>query len=65
MFYEVRILEPDFKLKKTLTPAELSRNHWKRFQESDESRNLMNTGATNVPTEVNRLLDLEFFSLAT
>jgi hypothetical protein len=42
MFYPVKILTPDLKLKKTISSNELSKIHWKTFYNSEDIKRIGN-----------------------
>lgn len=44
MFYPVRILNPDLRLKKTISSNELSKIHWKTFHGSDDKKRNVHRG---------------------
>ncbi len=59
MFYDVRILDPDGKIKKILHSRELSKKHWENFRKMEDSISLTANGAIKVPGWVKRRLELE------
>lgn len=64
MFYQVRILNPDGKLKAIISEEELSRIYWNRFISSENSYSMVNSDVKNVPSWVKNKLDLEFVESA-
>ncbi len=60
MFYEVRVLNKDGKVKKKISSQSLSDKHWKTFKEMEDGVGLLTTATKQVPSWVKRKLDLEF-----
>ena len=60
MFYEVRVYKSNGTLKKSVSQAELSENHWKKFEKIEGEIGLNSTGTKPVPAWVKAKLDLEF-----
>ena len=56
MFYEVRVLGPEKKLKKVISSKELSKRYWKAFDESANSKEALKLGKAK--KKVNQPLDL-------
>jgi len=60
MFYEVRVYQPDGKLKKKITSSQLHQKHWNEFERTESEISLNNPGMKPVPGWVKQKLDLEF-----
>ncbi len=60
MFFEVRVYQPNGKLKKTISSTELNKKHWKQFEKTESEISLNNTGIKPAPAWVKHKLDLEF-----
>jgi hypothetical protein len=65
MFYEVKVLDPQGKLKQVISANELRQVHWQNFKEMEEKNQLTTTGRERVPRWVKERLDVEFPDLAT
>lgn len=60
MFYNVRILGPDGKIKKVINSGQLSNRHWKNFLKMESSMNLSSNGRPNVPGWIKKKLEMEY-----
>ena len=60
MFYDVRILGPDGKVKRTIHSNELSNRHWRNFATMEGSMTLTTAGQSNVPGWIKKKLDVEY-----
>ena len=60
MFYNVRILGPDGKIKRIINSGELSNRHWKNFAKMESATTLTTTGQPNVPGWLKKKLELEY-----
>jgi len=60
MFYDVRILNKDGSVKKTIPAKKLSEKHWKTFEQMEDGIGLLSTAVKPVPGWVKRKLDLQF-----
>ncbi len=60
MFHQVRVLSPSGKVKAIISEEELSRLYWKKFFNSEDSYNMVQTNSRQVPSWVRKRLDLEY-----
>lgn len=60
MFYEVRVYKPDGTLKQKISQAELSDQHWQKFEKTEEEIGLNSSGTKPIPAWVKAKLDLQF-----
>ncbi len=60
MFYNVRILGPDGKLKKIIKSRELSVRHWRNFDKMEGDMALTTSGQLKVPSWIDKKLEVEF-----
>ena len=57
MFYDVKILDPQGKIKKTVSGQELGKRHWNAFFTAEANKTLNSSGQQRVPTWVKKRLD--------
>ena len=60
MFYNVRVLGPDGKIKKVINSGQLSNRHWKNFITMEGSMGLTTTGRPIVPSWLKKKLEMEY-----
>ena len=60
MFHEVRIFNPDGKIKQVVSSNKLSQLYWQQFMDGENNISLVSTGRAKVPTWVKRRLDQEY-----
>lgn len=60
MFHEVRIFNPEGKIKKVVSGDQLSRMFWQQFRDAEDKVSLVTTGRAKVPTWVKQRLDQEY-----
>lgn len=60
MFYDVRILNPDGKIKRILDSRELSKKHWENFRKMEDRICLTSSGTIKVPGWVKRRIEMQY-----
>ena len=60
MFYEVRILNADMKIKKVISQGELVRRFWRRFHMDEKKHGLLSSGRNKLPDKVRKQLMSRF-----
>ncbi|MCH8158142.1 MAG: hypothetical protein IID18_10415 [Nitrospinae bacterium] len=60
MFHEVRILNPDGKIKQVVSSDKLSQLYWQQFMDGENNISLVSTGKARVPTWVKQHLDRKY-----
>ncbi len=63
MFYDVKILNPQGKIKKIILGQELSARHWKSFYNTEANKTLNSSGNKQVPKRVKMKMDMEYVPL--
>jgi hypothetical protein len=63
MFYEVKILDPQGKVKKVLSRQELGKRHWKDFFIANAEKRKASINNLRVPGWLKKKLDLEYAPL--
>jgi hypothetical protein len=60
MFYDVKILNPQGKIKKIISGPELKKRYWEMFYYTESNKTLNSTGVKQVPSWVKKKLDMDF-----
>ena len=60
MFYDVKILNPQGKIKKIISGQELGKRYWKAFSIAEANKTLNSSGIQRVPYWVKKRLDMEY-----
>jgi len=60
MFYEVRILNADMKIKKVISQDELVQRFWRRFYRDEKNHGLLSSGRNKLPDKVRKQLMRQF-----
>ncbi len=60
MFYDVKIMNSQGKIKKIVPAHALSKSYWNEFQVEESNKSLNTTARKQVPGWVKRRLDLEY-----
>lgn len=65
MFHDVKILNPQGKIKKVISKQELSARYWDEFYHAEANKTLNSNGRKQVPSWVKKKLDSEFAHVQT
>lgn len=60
MFYDVKIMDAQGKIKKIVTSEEISKTYWKNFQYEEANKSLNTSARKQVPSWVKKKLDAEY-----
>lgn len=60
MFYEVRILSPDMRIKKIISQDELIQRFWQRFYMDEKTHSLISPSRNRIPNKVRKQLMTQF-----
>ena len=60
MFYDVKILNPQGKIKKIVTGQELSTRYWNAYYHAEANKTLNSSGQKQVLSWVKKKLDMEY-----
>jgi hypothetical protein len=60
MFYDVKVLNPQGKIKKIISRQELAKRYWEGFYNTEANKTLNSSGIKQVPGWVKKKLDQEF-----
>ncbi len=60
MFYDVKVLNPQGKIKKIISGQELAKRYWNVFYSAEANRSLNSTGTKQVPGWMKKKLDREY-----
>jgi hypothetical protein len=60
MFYDVKILSPQGKIRKIISAEELSSRYWQSFYNTEANRTLNSSGTKQVAKSVRRKMDREY-----
>ena len=60
MFYDVKILDPQGKVKQIIPGQELGKRYWKAFRIAEANNTLNSSGNQRVPNWVKKRLDTEY-----
>ncbi|MBT3508905.1 MAG: hypothetical protein HN472_05095 [Nitrospina sp.] len=60
MFYDVKVLNPQGKVKKIISEQELSTKYWNAFYTHEANKTLNSSGTKQVPNWVKKKLDMDY-----
>jgi hypothetical protein len=63
MFYDVKIINPQGKIKKIISRQELGKRHWKDFFIANTDKRKVSTNSPRVPGWLKQKLDVEYAPL--
>lgn len=61
MLYEVRVMQPNGKIKQVISPRQLSKRYWNNFHKANSGITVPSNWKATVPKWVQDRLDVEFF----
>jgi len=61
MLYEVRVMQPNGKIKQVISPRQLSQRYWNNFEKAHSGITVPCNWKTTVPKWVRDRLDVEYF----
>ena len=61
MFYDVKILDSQGKIKTIISGQELGKRYWKAFSITEANKTLNSNGNQRIPNWVKKRLDMEYF----
>lgn len=60
MFYDVKIMNSQGKIKRIVPAQELSKSYWNKFHVEESNKTLNTSGRKQVPSWVKKRLDMEY-----